>query len=226
MPLIKKTYHLYFGCKLGDQDNKWAPHVVCKLCAIRLGGWINRKGMATPFAVTMVWSVPSNHNSDCYFCLTPVASGMNRKKKQRIDFPNIPSAIRPVPHGEDLSVPEPPKEYNLNSEMEEEDTEKTGPHEEEPTDPDFKGPASESPHKLTQNKLNDLVCDLDLPKVKAELLAFRMKQWKYLNEGVKITLYHYRQKKSGRIFHHGGHFSVMQRFGCLVQTIKHDPLLG
>ena len=74
---------------------------------------------------------------------------MNRKKKQKIDYPHIPSAIRPVPNGEDLSVPEPPKKYNLNSEMKEEDTEKTGPHEEEPTDPDFQGPASESPHKLT-----------------------------------------------------------------------------
>ena len=63
--------------------------------------------------------------------------------------------------------------------MEEEDTEKTGPHEEEPTDPDFQGPASESPHKLTQNELNDLVRDLELPKVKAKLLACRMKQWKY-----------------------------------------------
>ena len=116
---------------------------------------------------------------------------MNRKKKHRIDYPNIPSAIRPVPHGEDLPVPEPPKEYNLNSEMEKEDMEKTGPHEEEPTDPDFLGPASESPHKITQNELNDLVCDLDLPKAKTELLASRMKQWKYLDEGKKITLYFY-----------------------------------
>jgi hypothetical protein len=67
---------------------------------------------------------------------------MNRKKKQIIDYPNIFSAIRPVPHREDLPVPESPKVYNLNSEMEEEDMEKTGPHE-KPTDPDFQGPASE-----------------------------------------------------------------------------------
>jgi len=126
---------------------------------------------------------------------TSCGSGMKRKRKQSIDYPNIPSAIRPVPHREDLPVPEPPEEYNLNSEMEEEDTEKTGPHEEEPTDPDFQGPASESPHKLTQNELNDLVGDWDLPTVKAELLASRMKQWKYLDEGVKITLYPYRKKK-------------------------------
>jgi hypothetical protein len=105
---------------------------------------------------------------------------MNRKRKQSIDYPNIPSAIRPKPHREDLPVPEPPEEYNLNSEMEEEDTEKIGPHEEDPTDPEFQGPASESPHKLTQNELHHLVRDLGLPKVKAELQASRMKQWKYV----------------------------------------------
>ena len=161
---------------------KCARHIVCQSCAIRLGGWINCNGMAMPFAVPAVWRELSNHSSDCYFCFTPqVASDMNRKKKQRIDYPNISSAIRPVPHGEDLPMPEPPKEYNLNLEMEEEDMEKTGPHKEEPTDPDFQGPASESPHKLTQNELNDLVRDLELPKVKAELLASRMKQWKYLD---------------------------------------------
>ena len=127
--------------------------------------------------------------------------------------------------GEDLPMPEPPKEYNLNLEMEEQDTEITGPHEEEPTDPDFQHPASESPHKLIQNELNDLVRDSELPKVKAELLASRMKQWKYLDEGVKITLYRYRQKKSGRILHHGGNSSGMQRCGWLVQGIKLEPLL-
>jgi len=124
---------------------------------------------------------------------------MNRKKP-RIDYLNIPSAIRSAPHGEDLPVPEPPKEYNLNSEMEEQETEKTGSHEEEPTDPDFQGPATESPHKLTKNELNDLVRDLELPKVKAELLASRIKQWKYLDEGVKITLYRYRQKSMEEFF--------------------------
>jgi len=89
---------------------KCARHIVCQSCAIRLGGWINRKGMAMPFAVPMVWREPSNHSSDCYFYLTPpVTSGMDRKK-QRIDYTNIPSAIRPVPHGKDQPVSESPKE--------------------------------------------------------------------------------------------------------------------
>jgi len=82
-PLIKKAYHLYFVWKLGDHDMKWTPHIVYISCAIRLGGWINHKGMAMLFAFSMVWREPSNHSSDCYFCMTlPVASGMNRKKKQ------------------------------------------------------------------------------------------------------------------------------------------------
>jgi hypothetical protein len=108
--------------------------------------------------------------------------------------------------------------------MEEEDTSKTGPYEEDPTDPDFQGPTSESPHKLTQNELNDLAGDWELPKIKAELLASRIKQWKYLEEGVKITLYPYRKKHSGRILRYEGHSSAMQRCGWLVQSIKHEPL--
>jgi hypothetical protein len=75
--------------------------------------------MAMPFAVPMAWREPANYSSSCYLCLTPpVASGMNRKRKQSTDYPNIHTAVRPVPHGEDLTVPQPPKEYNLNSEME------------------------------------------------------------------------------------------------------------
>jgi hypothetical protein len=67
--------------------------------------------MAMAFAVPVLWREPSNHSSDRYFCLTPaVASGMNRKRKQNIDYPNILCAIRPVPHGEDLPVLKPPKE--------------------------------------------------------------------------------------------------------------------
>ena len=88
-PMIKKAYHLYFGCKVVDQEKKWPPQNVCKLCVIRLGGCINRKGMAMPFAVQIVWREPSNYSSDCYFCLAPpVANGMNKKKKQRINYPN------------------------------------------------------------------------------------------------------------------------------------------
>jgi len=32
-PLIKKSYHLYFGCKLGDQDEVGAAHSVQIMCS-------------------------------------------------------------------------------------------------------------------------------------------------------------------------------------------------
>ena len=81
MPLIKKAYHLYFGCKLGDQDKKCAPHIVCKSCAIRLGGWINRRGMAMLFAISMVWMEPSNHINVCYFYLHLLGKWYEQKKE-------------------------------------------------------------------------------------------------------------------------------------------------
>jgi len=67
-PTIKKKKHfLYFGCKVGDQDNKLAPHVCCTMCLPKLAphvcctmclpkltAWVNGKGRCMPFGVTMV----------------------------------------------------------------------------------------------------------------------------------------------------------------------------
>jgi len=40
-PIIKKCYELYFGCKVGDQDTSWAPHICCVKCARLRTGWVN-----------------------------------------------------------------------------------------------------------------------------------------------------------------------------------------
>jgi len=50
-PTIKKSYFLYFGCKVEDQDKKWAPHVCCTTCSSKLNAWVN--GKRTLYAV---WS--------------------------------------------------------------------------------------------------------------------------------------------------------------------------
>ncbi|GBL62568.1 hypothetical protein AVEN_43206-1 [Araneus ventricosus] len=55
----------------------------------------------------MVRRGPKNHNDDCYFCTCNV-KGLNLKNKKQISYPNIPSAIRPVPHGPGIPVPSPP----------------------------------------------------------------------------------------------------------------------
>jgi hypothetical protein len=37
-----------------------------------------------------------------------------------VAYPKIPSALRPLPHGEGLPAPEPPKEYHSDSDDNEE----------------------------------------------------------------------------------------------------------
>jgi len=52
----------------------------------------------------MVWREPQNHCTDCHFCSVDISS-RNSKGKRAIVYPNLPSAIRPVPH-----LVEPPSE--------------------------------------------------------------------------------------------------------------------
>lgn len=100
-PLIRKAYNLYFGCKVGDQDKKWAPHICCNTCTNCLRDCLNGKSRSMPFAVPMVWREPKDHATDCYFCLTPpISKGVTMKNKANLRYPNLPSAIGPVPHAD------------------------------------------------------------------------------------------------------------------------------
>jgi len=70
-PMLKKSYECYFGCKVGDQVKKWAPHVCCVCCATILGEWLNNKWRLMPFALPMIWREATDHLTDCYFCIVP-----------------------------------------------------------------------------------------------------------------------------------------------------------
>ena len=78
-----------------------------------------------PFAIPMIWREPTNHATDCYFCMTNV-KGMNKKNKNMIKYPDIPSAIRPVPHSDDLPIPIPPRQLAELSESESDDDSDSG----------------------------------------------------------------------------------------------------
>ena len=43
---------------------------------------------------------------------------MSKKKKSTLVYPNIPSTIRPVPHGDRLAVPEPLDNFAMYSDDE------------------------------------------------------------------------------------------------------------
>ena len=105
--------------KIGDQDKSWALHIYCKPCYNGLTAWFNGKKAAFNFAVPMVWREPRNHADDYYFCLTNI-TGFNASSRKKIKYPNLRSAMKLVPHSDDLPVPTPPVNKDLLSSSDEE----------------------------------------------------------------------------------------------------------
>jgi len=162
---IRLAYHAYFGIKLGDQDKAWAPHIVCKACTETLRGWTNGK-RSLKFGIPMVWREPTNHVTDCYFCAVDV-TGINRKNRGSLKYPDLQSARRPVAHCDEIPVPI----CGELPDISDEDVSSVEEHEEE-AEVVFEDDAR---HPFSQNELNDLVRDLSLSKDSAELLASRLK---------------------------------------------------
>ena len=91
---------------IGDQDKSWAPHFTCATCAMCLRNWLNGSRKSMPFAVPMIWREQKDHVNDCYFCITDI-SGFSAKNKKNIIYLNLPSAMRPVNHTDNLEIPKP-----------------------------------------------------------------------------------------------------------------------
>jgi len=49
-----------------------------------------------------------------FYIVPPLRHGIT-EKKMTVSYPNLSSAIRPVPHTEDLPFPVPPQQYLLDS---------------------------------------------------------------------------------------------------------------
>jgi len=80
--MVKKAYEYYFGYKVRDKDNKWTPHMCCLYCATILREWLNNKERSMPFALPMIWREPTEHLTDCYFCIVPpLRHGIPKKKR-------------------------------------------------------------------------------------------------------------------------------------------------
>lgn len=184
---VKKVYFAYFGLKLGDEDKVWAPHKVCKRCVEDLRNWFKGKKKAFRFGIPMVWREQKNHSDDCYFCSINV-KGYNSKWKRSISYPNLQSAIRPIPHGEEIPVPKAPvtlQEIPISDEE--------IPEQDEESSSDFEDDSS--PKLFSQGEMNDLVRDLNLPKDAAELLGSRLKSRNLLLPGVSSSWFRYREKE-------------------------------
>ena len=185
--------------QLGDQDKEWAPHIVCQKCFINLNNWSRNKLKSLPFGIPMIWREPTNHIDDCYFCMVKTL-GFNQKNKSRIQYPSIPSAIRPVQHCDEIPVsvfkrpglepvitdcyqflPDPDPE--ISDDVESPDDSR---------DEDFI--KSKPLQTFNQEELNDLVRDLALSKAASELLASRLHQKNLLSPLTKISYYRDREQ--------------------------------
>ncbi|KAL7630757.1 UNVERIFIED_CONTAM: hypothetical protein RMT77_019028 [Armadillidium vulgare] len=193
-PMLRKAYELYFEIKIKNQDKPWAPHICCSTCAISLNGWLRGEKQKMRFAVPMIWKEPKDHSKDCYLCNTKIA-GISPKSKHTVQYPNLPSAVRPIEHSKERPVPKPPHTWSLDEENSEHSD---SPTEEEQSadekiddDPQVEESVSSTePQLISQAKLKDLVRDLNLTKPQTELLASRLKEWNHLESDVNITNIH------------------------------------
>ena len=183
---LKLNYLAYFGVKLGDQDKTWAPHFVCKVCDVSLSRWKSGKLSSMRFGVPMVWREPSNHVDDCYFCVTNIPS-YHPAALAKVDYPNLPSALRPVPHSAEVPVPTPEQRFLDITLSDSESAEGAG------SDSEFSSVLSAGSSKFSQAELNDLVRDLDLPKESAMLLSSRLAEKKLLEKGTTFSWYRHRE---------------------------------
>ena len=175
---VKKLYHAYFGVKIWDHDKDFAPHIGCTSCVTKLRMWNQKKLKSLPFGIPMVWREQENHLNDCYFCMVST-KGFNKKNKSKIQYPNLKSAIRPVPHCDEIPVPQPPSEIQSSSESEETTSEREN----------FENETNDgSPEFFSQSELNDLTRELNLSKEAAQFLASRLKEKKIARKGNNVCM--------------------------------------
>ena len=91
------------------------------------------------------------------------------KNKSKIVYPNCNSALKPVPHGNDLLVPSPSSPEEVESEESSTEHETTSSEVCESAE-GTEGCNTKKPTLIIQSMLNDLVPNLTLTKDKAEIL--------------------------------------------------------
>ncbi|UYV69440.1 hypothetical protein LAZ67_6003617 [Cordylochernes scorpioides] len=105
-------------------------------------------------------------------------SGITSKSRHTVEYPDLPSAMRPVLYSDILPVPQPRENVIFSDD----DSDR---REQQWDNTNFEAGALSEPHLLTQGDLNDLVRDLDLSKKQSEPLGSRLKGWNLLHKCTK-----------------------------------------
>ncbi|GBP75891.1 hypothetical protein EVAR_11003_1 [Eumeta japonica] len=137
---------------------------------------VSKRKKSMKFAVPRIWRAPTNHISDSYFCVVNPRKCRAGKNAKKIQYPDLPSTTAPVPHSEHFPVPSrsntreqlPPSQVSGSSGCSEFSLESV----------------PVKPRLNNSEELNDLVRDLNLLQLKAEILLSRQKQWNSLKMDV------------------------------------------
>ncbi|GBP70103.1 Tigger transposable element-derived protein 4 [Eumeta japonica] len=143
--------------------------------------WYRGEKKSMKFAVPRIWREPTDHIHDCYFCVVNPSKRRAGKNAKKIEYPNLPSTSAPVPHSENFPVPSNPKQKAQGQLPLSQISSNSGDSEFVITSP------SVEPHLINSEEFDDLVRDLNLPKLKAEILGSRLKQWNLLKNDVIIS---------------------------------------
>ena len=213
---VRRAYFANFRMLLGDHIKLWAPHAVCTICYSLLPSWTNKiPNRHLRFGTSMVWHEPSNHTTDCYFCLVETKS-FSWKNRHKIKYPNLPPAILPVPHPDLHPVPifrelsplqilpfcalqqnsgkdieQPDSEVQIDDKFDDETCKSYMSAESNVKySLDASSPISVLlPLPMNQIELNDPIRDLKLSKDHSQVLASRLKERNLLTHGTSMSYY-------------------------------------
>ena len=145
--------------------------------------WTESYRKALKFGIPVSWRETKNHTNDYCFCAINLTE-INKKKRKSLLYPNLPSALRPVAHCDEIPIPIFKKlpdvsNENLNVSFQEQDN---------LNDNNFV-PKSSVPILFNQEELSDLIRDLNVSKESSVLLAPQLNDQNLLQQGTKMTFY-------------------------------------
>ena len=143
-------------------------------------------------------------------------TGVHKKNKHHVVYPDIPSARNPVTHGPEIPVSSVPKDIDIaedsGTELEDMDTSTSY----QPPIPDKNKPVT-----LSQAQLNDLTRNLGLSKESAQLLGSRLIGSNLLASGTTCFWYRKRNEKFCKVFslHVNSSLVYCSDIGGLVEAL-------
>ena len=128
------------------------------------------------FGIPRIWRVPTDHSTNCYFCMVDPSKRRSGKNAPPIRYVDIPSSIAPVPHSAKLVVPNPPVHKWSTITSEACDDFEPNNDSDIADDIEIMTENDKMPYFPKQHDLNDLIRDLNLTKSCGELITSRLWQ--------------------------------------------------